>query len=64
MVAVPVARALERVSPSPARQLSKRDRERMIGNLIWTSEVEGIRVTRKEAEAALNEALSKPLPEI
>lgn len=45
-------------------QLSQHDREQMIGNAIWTLEVEGITVTWEEAEAALEKALSRPLPEI
>ena len=44
--------------------LTAGERESMINDLIWTFELEGIGVTREEAEAALEKALSKPLLEI
>lgn len=45
------------------KPLTFRERERMIGNLIWTFGLEGITITREQAEAALDRALEQPLLE-
>jgi hypothetical protein len=44
--------------------ISTHDWERMISNAVWSFGVEGIEITREEAEESLRRALSKPLPEI
>ena len=45
------------------RKISSDERERRIQGLIWTFEVEGIKITREQAEKAVEESLSRPLPD-
>lgn len=50
--------------PNPSTAISPHDWERMIADAVWSFGVEGIEITREEAEESLRRALSKPLPEI
>jgi len=49
-----------RVGKKP-RPLTEAEREQMMGNLMWSADLEGVVVTRAEAEAALERALARPL---
>lgn len=51
-------------APQKKRVVSSRERERMVRAAMWTFEVEGIIVTREEAEKALERSLSKPVPNV
>jgi hypothetical protein len=51
------------VTPRKKRALSTRERENRIQRMIWTFKVEGISVTREQAEKAVDEALSETLPD-
>ncbi len=44
------------------RTLTPQQREEKIQRLIWTFEVEGITLTREQAEKAVDRSLSNPLP--
>ena len=45
------------------REISPAKRESRIQRLMWTFEVEGIKLTREQAEKAVDDALSQPLPD-
>ena len=63
MATTKVPACSSRPTTQQKREISPSKRESRIQRLMWTFEVEGIKLTREQAEKAVDDALSQPLPD-